>query len=224
MSKNCAFLSVYKYSFIITCIKNVSFLALCLLSTPCFILSSPSWKEPSISFSVPLTLFSSSALYSWLRSRPCHRNGYILSKLLHCPPLSCFSRTWCSWPCSLEHCLFLGCVFSCWCVPRTWACFFFSFLPFIDNLQGLVLDVLSFCILWCSQSPELLHMKLWISQALHASTKVPISPLCSVPGLLPSLSQAYILLSLGPLCLSTSVVPHPESQPIADQKQFEKIK
>lgn len=34
MSKNCAFLSVYKYSFIITCIKNVSFLALCLLSTP----------------------------------------------------------------------------------------------------------------------------------------------------------------------------------------------
>lgn len=174
MSKNCASLSVYRRSSIVTWIKDVSFLALCLLSptiSSFHLLPGRSLVYPSVDHCSSFHPQPSTA-GPW--SLPCHRNGYILPKPLHCLLLSCFSRTRGSWPCSLEHCLSLTCVFAGGIFLGPDACFFFFLWPFIDDLQGSVLNVLSSYLGFSTWGDEYLSPNMFsMKSPFHPSVMPP---------------------------------------------------
>lgn len=181
MSKNCASLSVYRCFFIITWTKNVAVLAPCLPSTHGFILPSPSGKEPPVSFGGPLLLFSSSVLYSWVLIPATSQKWLCFVEAPSLPSFIVFQQN------QGQLTLFSGtlpapnlCLCQ-WCVPRTWTCFSFSFWPFIDDLQGSVLTVLSLCLDFATWGDEYLKANVF-------SVKFPFHPSVVSP-LLFSLSQ-----------------------------------
>lgn len=174
MSRNCAFLSVDKYSFIVTCIKDLSFLVPCLLSA----------QFPSFIFFLE-GMFSivHGAVYSVL----VLRTPQLDSDLCHVTEVATFCQS--PFPILLYHVstepgaagLFSGTLTIPACV---WSLFLFFFPSFHWQSPGLgtwcpfSLPPLVTSVTW---STRLLHGRLWVSQTLHVFNKVPIPPLCNVP-------------------------------------------